>query len=153
MEGHPGGLHSVSFSPDSRLLAAAGNDGIVRVWKLQGQPLTNQLSVWQTTQGPVWNLKFSPDGKRLATAGDDGTVRLWNLQGQPLATWKVDQGQVWSISFSPDGQQLATAGSIGNAKLLQIESFDELMKQGCNWVRDYLKNNPNTESDRHLCDN
>lgn len=151
--GHPGGLNSVSFSRYSQLLAAAGNDGIVRVWNLQDQPLTKQLSVWQGTQGPIWNLKFSPDGQRLATAGDDGTVCLWDLQGQPLATWKVDQAQVWSISFSPNGKLLATAGSTGNAKLLQIESLDELMQRGCNWARDYLKNNPNvTESDRHLCD-
>ena len=68
--------------------------------------------------------------------------------------WKVDQFQVWSVSFSPNGQQLAAAGASGNAKLLQIESFDELMKRGCNWVRDYLKNSRSvSESDRHLCDN
>ncbi|MDF5726932.1 MAG: hypothetical protein PUP92_02585 [Rhizonema sp. PD38] len=36
----------------------------------------------------------------------------------------------------------------------KIESFDELMKRGCDWVRNYLTNNPDvTESDRHLCDN
>jgi WD40 repeat protein len=151
--GHPNGLQSVSFSPDSQRLAAAGDDGIVRVWNLQGQPLTKQLSVWQSTQRLIWYLKFSPDSQRLATAGYDGTVRLWDLQGQPLATWKVDQGKVWSISFSRDGQQMATAGYSGNAKLLRIESFDDLMQGGCNWVRDYLQNNPNVnESDRHLCD-
>ncbi|MDF5726933.1 MAG: hypothetical protein PUP92_02590 [Rhizonema sp. PD38] len=87
--GHRGGLNSVSFSPDNQLLATAGNDGFVRVWKLQGQP----LSVWQATQGSMRNLKFSPNGQRLATAGDDGTVRLWDLQGHPLATWKVDQAR------------------------------------------------------------
>ena len=149
--GHRGGVSSFGFSPDSKLLATAGNDGIVRLWKLQGQPLTEQLSYWQTTQGSIRKLEFSPDGQRLATAGDDGTVCLWDLQGQPLETWKVDQGLVSNISFSPDGQQLATAGSSGNVKWWRIETFDQLMRRGCDWVRDYLQNNPDV-SDRHLCD-
>jgi hypothetical protein len=74
------------------------------------------------------------------------------LTGQPLATWKVDQGRVWSISFSPDGRLLATAGSTGNAKLWHIESFDELMQRGCDWVRDYLTTLDEKNSDRKLCD-
>jgi WD40 repeat protein/energy-coupling factor transporter ATP-binding protein EcfA2 len=148
---HRGGISSFGFSPNNQLLATAGRDGIVRLWKLQGQPLTEQLSTWQATQGSIGNLKFSPDSQLLATAGYDGTVRLWDLKGQPLATWRVDQGLVKSISFSRDGRLLATAGSHGNAKLLQIESLDELMQRGCDWVRDYLQNNPDvSESDRRL---
>jgi hypothetical protein len=49
---------------------------------------------------------------------------------------------------------LATLGSRGNPKLLPIQSFDELMQRGCNWVKDYL-NNPDanlSEEDRKLCD-
>ncbi|MBW4537081.1 MAG: caspase family protein [Pleurocapsa minor HA4230-MV1] len=150
--GHRGGISSFGFSPDTKLLATAGNDGFVRVWKLKGQKL-EPLSEWQTTQGSILNLQFSLDGQQFATAGYDGTVRLWDLQGQPLATWKVDQGQVLSIAFSPDNRLLATVGSDGKVKLLPIESFDELMKRGCDWARDYLQNNPDvSKSDPHLCD-
>jgi hypothetical protein len=36
--------------------------------------------------------------------------------------------------------------------LWRIEGFDELMVRGCDWARDYLKNNPEVEqSDRTLC--
>ena len=32
-------------------------------------------------------------------------------------------------------------------------NLDDLVVRGCNWVQDYLKNNPNVDkSDRHLCD-
>ncbi|MBW4568813.1 MAG: CHAT domain-containing protein [Tolypothrix carrinoi HA7290-LM1] len=148
---HRGGISSFGFSPNNQLLATAGNDGIVRLWKLQDQPLTEQLSTWQATQKSIMKLKFSPDSQLLATAGADRTVRLWDLKGQPLARWRVDQGFVKSISFSPDGRLLATVGYRGNTKLLQIESLDELMQRGCDWVRDYLQNNPDvSESDRRL---
>ncbi|MEG5172817.1 nSTAND1 domain-containing NTPase [Microcoleus sp. B3-D7] len=183
-QGHPNGLRSISCTADGKLLATAGDDGKIRLWDLQSQPLIkqerrllHQVKVWAGEQNSLTIVQFSPDGMQLVTGGLDGTVRWWNLQGEPLATWKMDQGWIrsisfsldgkllttagykgnpsWirSISFSPDGKLLATAGDEGNPKLWRIESFDELMERGCDWVRDYLKNNPNVEkSDRHLCD-
>ena len=38
-------------------------------------------------------------------------------------------------------------------KLWKIKGLDELREKGCNWVRDYLQNNPDVEeSDKRLCD-
>ena len=32
-------------------------------------------------------------------------------------------------------------------------NLDYLLSKGCNWVRDYLENNPQvSKSDKHLCD-
>ena len=75
------------------------------------------------------------------------------VRGQQLAEFKDEQGSIYSVVFSPYGQRLATVGEGGTVKLWQIEGLDELMVRGCNWVRDYLKNNPKvSKSDRHLCD-
>jgi len=36
---------------------------------------------------------------------------------------------------------------------LEDLQFNQLMQDACDWVRDYLKNNPTVEeSDKHLCD-
>ena len=61
----------MSFSPDGKLLATAGDDGTARLWNLSGQ----QVAVLKGHRGSVSNVSFSPDGKLLAT-GADGTVRL-----------------------------------------------------------------------------
>lgn len=61
-------------------------------------------------------------------------------------------GAVNSVRFSPDGKTIASANDDGTMILWNLDSNDLLMRS-CNWVRDYLKNNPNvSKSDRHLCD-
>ncbi|NMG06346.1 caspase family protein [Brasilonema sp. UFV-L1] len=152
---------SFVFSPEGNLLATAGLDGstgVVRLWNLSGK----KLAEFKDHQGTVSQVIFSPDGSLLATAGLDGTARLWDLSGQQLAEFK---GLDWveSMAFSPDTKQLVTVGftygtddspGLWQAALWQIEDLDELLVRGCEWVGDYLKNNPNVdESDRHLCDN
>ena len=82
---------------------------------------------------------------------------MWNLQDSterlPLAKWQTQQSTLTSIALSPDGKLLTTVGSDNSVKLWPIKSSDELMKQACNLVRHYLKNNPNfDENDKNLCD-
>ena len=38
-------------------------------------------------------------------------------------------------------------------RLLRVESLEQLLARGCNWLRDYLTTNPNVkESDKRLCE-
>ncbi|MFN6477942.1 hypothetical protein [Nostoc sp. DedQUE07] len=63
------------------------------------------------------------------------------------------QGTVWSVSFSPDGKTIATASFDKTARLWPVENLDHLLVRGCNWLHDYLQNNPNlNERDKRLCD-
>lgn len=146
--GRKDGFMSLSFSPDGRYLVAGGYDGTVRLLNLKGE----QLKEFDSYQIWVMSVSVSPDGQRLATAGKNNTVRLWNLNGQQLAEFTGHQNRVWSTSFSPDGQYLATSSHDGTVRLWPVEGLDELLSRGCNWVDDYLKNNPNAKSDRYLCD-
>jgi WD40 repeat protein len=73
-EVHP--LTGLAFSPDGRLIAAAGNDHQLWIWDERtgksGKPLRGHLA-------PVSGLAFTPDGNRLVSGGRDGAVRVWDL--------------------------------------------------------------------------
>ncbi|NEQ78020.1 MAG: hypothetical protein F6K23_36475 [Okeania sp. SIO2C9] len=57
------------------------------------------------------------------------------------------------VAFSLDGETIATASADNTVKLWNGWKFDRLHEWGCNWMRDYLENNPNvSESDKRLCD-
>ena len=149
-EGHLGPVKSVVFSRDEKL-ASGGQDGTIRLWNLQDNPNGQMFQLF----GPeVTSVVFSPDGKRIFSSDNKGNVQLWDLQsGQQLTAWQGNQGILNSISLSRDDKLLATAGDDGTVKLWRInESLDELTNRVCDWMHNYLKNNPNVNADqRHFC--
>ncbi|NET49135.1 MAG: TIR domain-containing protein, partial [Merismopedia sp. SIO2A8] len=101
-----GNIASVAFSPDGQTLVSGGNDGTVRLWDIQGNPIGEPLEGHQKW---VTSVAFSPDGQTLVSGGDDGTVRLWDIQGNPIGE-PLEGHQKWvtSVAFSPDGQTLVS---------------------------------------------
>ena len=145
---HIGAVYSVCFSPNGQIIASAGDDHRIRLWNISGR----ELRTLSGHAGAIYSVCFSPNGQTLASAGGDSNVKLWSLDGTNVITLKGHGGLVRSISFSPDGQTLASAGDDGKIILWRF-NLDNLLVLGCQWLRNYLKNNPNvSESDRRLCD-
>jgi WD40 repeat protein len=106
----PGFATSTSFSPDGRLLAAAGFVPVIYFWKVDsenGEPVERM----KVPIDPVRHIMFSPDGRSLAVTADrDGTVLLMDLATHQQRMLIRHQSPVLSLAFSPDGRSLATAG-------------------------------------------
>ncbi|WP_376793675.1 EsaB/YukD family protein [Thermogemmatispora sp.] len=72
---HTQPLRALAWSPDGRLLASGGNDGLLAVWYPAGGQ-TPLLSV--RVGAPVLSLHWSADGRSIATAAGN-RVTLWQL--------------------------------------------------------------------------
>jgi len=93
---------SVSFSPDSRLLARSNSDGTVIVMRAATGEESLRVS---TDLGELHTVQFSPDGLSLAVAGKGGAAMVDVISS--TKTWQVSDKDIPSISFSPDGKWLA----------------------------------------------
>ncbi|MYF98393.1 WD40 repeat domain-containing protein, partial [Candidatus Poribacteria bacterium] len=103
-------VSSVSFNPDSRLLASGSMDGSIKIWDLETGDTKHTLA--GHTQKIIY-LTFSPDGTVLASVSIDGTLSLWDVTtGSHKRTLGARKGTIWSVSFTPDG--VPFAGEINN---------------------------------------
>ena len=76
VEDGTGGLTSICFSPDGKLIAGAGLDQTVHVWDAA---TAKSRAVFLGHDRPVTAVSFSPDHKTLASAGEDGVIKFWQM--------------------------------------------------------------------------
>jgi WD40 repeat protein/serine/threonine protein kinase/tetratricopeptide (TPR) repeat protein len=75
LAGHTGSITATAFSPDSRRLLTASQDGTVRLWECAGgQP----VALFRHDRG-VEYAAFGSDGYSIVTGCVDGTIRKWAL--------------------------------------------------------------------------
>jgi WD40 repeat protein len=102
LEQQEGGVTVAAFSPDGRLLARGGGNGV------SVRDGTESYSLPGAAQ--VIALAFSPDGSRLAAGCADGTAVVWDVKerkqvGQPL---RVELGGIGVAFEVKDGAVVVT---------------------------------------------
>jgi len=95
-----------AFSPDSRLLAAAGGNNTVKVWEVangrEAQTLTGGQASFMNAFGFTY-VAFSADGKKLVAISD--AVRVWDT-----SSWK-ETVSLQMADINPSGM----TGGVGGA--------------------------------------
>lgn len=102
MTGTDGGLCSVCFSHDDRMVASVAESGAIYLWNAETGKLQGTYYDADNT-AEMWTC-FSPDGMRLAYTTHYGSVALVNT-GTMTCTGIQFDGNIGA--FSPDGRYLA----------------------------------------------
>jgi WD40 repeat protein len=131
-----GGVWSIAFSPDNRLMAGYGSASVdgksmscLTLWDVRSGAIIHSIEAGEAGSVAVpGTLAFSPDGKRLASTGvrvasgriliggrDVGSgqkvvnhIKLWDVTTAALVWTSAEGGfgHVASLVFSPDGRSL-----------------------------------------------
>lgn len=79
----------VRISPNGKLMATGGTDGVIRVWKF---PRMTKLMEFKKHTKEVDDLDFSPDSKKLVSIAKDGLGVIWDVEKEK--EWK-------KLNFNP----------------------------------------------------
>jgi WD40 repeat protein/energy-coupling factor transporter ATP-binding protein EcfA2 len=123
-EGLTGPVYALAFLPGkNEVLASAGADGKVNLWKLKQEP--DRATLVEQKEA-VWAMAFSSDGAVLATAGADKVVKLWNVSARKLEkTLEGHRDTVTSVKFSGDDKLIATASDDNTVRLWDLQTGTE----------------------------
>jgi WD40 repeat protein/DNA-binding CsgD family transcriptional regulator len=123
-EQHRGWITDLSFSPDSRLLLSASEDGLVLLWDLASADV---LQRFEGHEGAVRGIAYHPAGELILTGGEDGLVLLWEIaSGEIVQRFEGHSGAVNAVSFNQDGSQLLSAGEDGRVIRWDTASAERL---------------------------
>ncbi len=154
LAGHDGPVTGIAYNQEGDVLASAGEDGRLILWK----PGTRQrLGRQLDGHGhPVEAVSFSPDSRHLVSAegwqpgeeiagveeepsgpaGVAGSVRLWNLATGEASVLPGNPGPSRAVAFSPDSRSIA-AGSReidgGTLHLWQFDGKEEKVVEAARW--------------------
>jgi WD40 repeat protein len=102
---------ALAFTPDSKRLAVADCNRIIKIWDLSKDKIVKQIG--PTTVGLIRHdpkgMTFSPDGKKLAAAGDSGTgTIIYDLEDEDSSIHSIyGADRVGCIRYVDGGKVLA----------------------------------------------
>ncbi|MFH1194966.1 MAG: TIR domain-containing protein [bacterium] len=118
--GNSAGVYAVAFHKDGNFTAAAGGDGILRIYDINDGKLIRTLEGHQSS---VNSVAFSPNGDFIISGSDDKSVKLWDAKsGKLIRTLEGHQSSVNSVAFSPNGDFIISGSSDKSVKLWDAKS-------------------------------
>ena len=117
LQGQEGLVSRLAFSDDGRAIAAADQEGAIRIWNVA----TGSIEKTLPGSGEITALVFAPNGETLATATADNTTSIWNLQtGLAQGRFHKHDATINALAFSPNGLLLASGGDDRTIVVLEV---------------------------------
>ncbi|MEC4816154.1 MAG: WD40 repeat domain-containing protein [Scytonema sp. PMC 1069.18] len=143
--GHTSNVLSLALSPNGKVLASGGLDGI-RLWDfLQQRP----LGTLTRFDNNIYTLAISPDGQTLASGDNKGVIKLWDLNSGTFirSIPKAHSDAITKLAFTTDGTALASSSRDYTIKLWNPNTTDLIrtLRGHNNWVN-AIAINPNGQT-------
>ncbi|KAI0487722.1 ubiquitin homeostasis protein lub1 [Xylaria cf. heliscus] len=102
--------------PSGADIASASNDGVIRLWKLNGQ----QVGELRGHESFIYSLTSLPSGE-LVSSGEDRTVRIWR-GSECIQTITHPAISVWSVAANPSDGDIVSGASDGIIRVFSRSS-------------------------------
>ena len=122
----PTAVRAVVFLSGGAVLAAGGQDGLIRLYDVARR---RELATLRGQMSAVHYLAVSPDGRRLASGGTrpSEAVRLWDVATRKDLLNLEGQGSLFGFTgFSPDGNILVAVNGQSIMHLWRAPSWAEI---------------------------
>ncbi|KAM3446275.1 hypothetical protein MY3296_009824 [Beauveria thailandica] len=120
LEGHDRGVNWVAFHPHMPLIVSAGDDRLVKLWRM------SETKAWEvdTCRGHFQNAEgclFHPHQDLILSTGGDKTIRVWDLNKRTaVQTFKRENDRFWVIAAHPQ-INLFAAGHDNGVMVFKLE--------------------------------
>jgi coatomer protein complex subunit alpha (xenin) len=120
LEGHDRGVNWVAFHPTLPLIVSAGDDRLVKLWRM------SETKAWEvdTCRGHFQNASaclFHPHQDLILSVGEDKTIRVWDLNKRSsVQSFKRENDRFWVIAAHPE-INLFAAGHDNGVMVFKLE--------------------------------
>ena len=120
LDGHDRGVNWVAFHPTLPLIVSAGDDRLVKLWRM------SETKAWEvdTCRGHFQNASaclFHPHQDLILSVGEDKTIRVWDLNKRTsVQSFKRENDRFWVIAAHPE-INLFAAGHDNGVMVFKLE--------------------------------